>query len=433
MYPPSKITDKNRLFHILLGGVLMCAISQNLGSGAAGEQPQADATYREAKEFLGRHTDTVELSDGDGARVLVCPKWQARVMTSTCSGPDGLSFGFINLEFIEAGKTNPHFSNYGAEDRLWFSPEGGRFSLWFAPGAEQTLDNWFTPPAFNEGGYEAEAGSDASHCRFTRRMQFRNAAGTEFDLLVAREIRLLGKTEIGKTFGGTISAELRGDDVKMVAYETINTITNRGPAMTKDKGLVSMWILSMLNASPRTVIVVPYRGGDENQLGPTVCSDYFGVVPQERLKITPEAILFSADANYRSKIGTSQKRAKNVLGAIDFENNALTLARFNMPDDSAKCDYMNNKWGADQPDPYVGDVVNAYNDGPPAPGKKGLGKMCEIESLSPAVALKTGESLTHRHCTVHLQSDLKTLSRMAEKILGVDLREVNQKMIVHSP
>ena len=176
------------------------------------------------------------------------------------------------------------------------------------------------------------------------------------------------------------------------------------------------------------MIVVPYRSGDENQLGPIVRSDYFGVVPQERLKITPEAILFSADANFRSKIGTSQKRAKDVLGAIDFENNVLTLARFNMPDDPTKCDYMNNLLGIDQSDPYTGDVVNAYNDGPPAPGKKGLGKMCEIESLSPAVALKTSQSLTHRHCTIHLQADTLELSRIARGLFDVDLGKVQQKM-----
>ena len=43
-------------------------------------------SYREAKEFLDQHTGVVELSDGGGARVAVCPGWQGRVMTSTCGG-----------------------------------------------------------------------------------------------------------------------------------------------------------------------------------------------------------------------------------------------------------------------------------------------------------------------------------------------------------
>lgn len=403
------------------GVLLMAAMLQNSLPMVAAEA--LPTTYREAKAFLGRYTDVVELCDDAGACVLICPKWQARVMTSTCDGPDGMSFGFIHREFIEAGKPDLHFSNYGAEDRLWLSPEGGRFSLWFAPGARQTLDNWYTPPTFNEGAYDVVA-SDKSHCRMTRQMQLRNTAGTQFDLLVNREVRLLGKAELAGTLGETTNA-------KTVAYETINTITNQGPPMTKEKGFVSMWILSMLNAGPETVVVVPYRSGNEQELGPVVRSDYFGAIPSDRLKITAEAILLKADAKYRSKIGTSQKRVKNTLGAIDFQRNVLTLARFTMPDDPAKVDYMNNLWGLDQPDPYTGDVANAYNDGPPAPGQKGLGTFCEIESLSPAVPLRTDQSLSHRHCTIHIQADPAALARISQRVLGVDLNMVRQEMELH--
>ena len=80
--------------------------------------------------------------------------------------------------------------------------------------------------------------------------------------------------------------------------------------MTKEKGLVSIWILGMMNAGPETVVIVPYKPGGEAELGPVVKSDYFGAVPADRLKITPEAVLFRADAKYRSKIGISQRRAK---------------------------------------------------------------------------------------------------------------------------
>ena len=125
-----------------------------------------------------------------------------------------------------------------------------------------------------------------------------------------------------------------------------------------------------------------------------VKSDYFGAVPADRLKVTPEAVLFRADAKFRSKIGVPQKRAKNVLGSIDFKNNVLTLVSFNMPADPTKELYMNNAWELPQPKPYVGDVVNSYNDGPNDLGKQ-FGEFYEIESLSPAKELKTGESLTH--------------------------------------
>ena len=61
---------------------------------------------------------------------------------------------------------------------------------------------------------------------------------------------------------------------------------------------------------PESVVLVPYKTGDESKLGPVVQNDYFGRVPDDRLKVLPEAVLFRADGQYRSKIGTSQQRAE---------------------------------------------------------------------------------------------------------------------------
>ena len=105
-----------------------------------------EMSYGKTREFLAKHTNVVELSNADGARVAVCPAWQGRVMTSSCDGNQGASFGFVNRAFIEPGNLDERFNNYGAEDRMWLSPEGGRFSLWFAPGADQNLDHWYTAP-----------------------------------------------------------------------------------------------------------------------------------------------------------------------------------------------------------------------------------------------------------------------------------------------
>lgn len=198
--------------------------------------------------------------------------------------------------------------------------------------------------------------------------------------------------------------------------------------MSKDKGLVSIWILGMMNAAPQTVVIVPYKPGDPSELGPVVKSDYFGQVPPDRLKITPEAILFRGDGEFRAKIGTSQRRAKDVLGSIDFTSGTLTLVQFTMPEEPSRCDYMNNMWELPQQEPYRGDVVNSYNDGPPAPGKKGLGAFYEIESLSPAEVLSTGQSLTHRHRTLHVQADPATLAKLARLVLGVELEAVREAM-----
>ena len=388
-----------------------------------------EMSYGEAREFLSRHTRLVELVGPRGARVAICPDWQGRVMTSTCDGMTGPSFGFINRQFIEAGKLDSRFSNYGAEDRMWLSPEGGKFSLWFKPGVEQTLDNWYTAPAMNEGAYEitSDAGNDKC-CRMETRMKLQNASATEFDLAVEREVRLLNEADLAGLFGSA-AVHFSVDGVRMVAYETINKITNRGPAMTREGGLASIWILGMQNSGPRTVVVVPYKSGEESRLGPVVKSDYFGQVPPDRLKVLPEAVFFRADGEYRSKIGTSQLRAKNLLGSINFDARVLTLVSFSMPGNPAACDYMNNMWGVPTPEPYVGDVANSYNDGPPEPGVKAMGAFYEIESLSPAVALATGQSLVHHHRTLHVRANKATLAKLAKEILGVELETVRKEML----
>jgi len=411
----------------LLVAGLVATVAGSLVDGAKSKGD--DMSYREVRDFLARHTEVVELGDGEGALVAICPEWQGRVMTSTCDGEDGPSFGFVNRAFIAAGKLDPRFNNYGAEDRMWLSPEGGQFSLWFKPGAEQTLENWYTPPALNEGAFKIVSGPDDPCHRLVKRMQFQNASGAEFDLSVTRDVRLLSQRDLATHFGQAAAKIMADDGVKMVGYETINTITNQGQAMSKQRGLVSIWMLGMLNASPETVVIVPYKPGEEAELGPPVKSDYFGRIPPERLKTLPEAILLMADGKFRAKIGTSQKRARNVLGSVDYRAGVLTLVHFTMPDEPARHDYMNNMWELPQAEPYVGDVANSYNDGPPEPGKKGLGAFYEIESLSPAAALKPGQSLTHHHRTLHLQADAATLARLAKDILGVDLDTVRKEML----
>lgn len=412
----------------LVRTVLAAGAAVLLAATLSADEKGAPMTYGEARDFLAKHTTVVELKDDSGAMVAVTPDYQGRVMTSSCDGEKGASFGFINFDYIKSGELNKHFNNYGGEERLWLSPEGGPFSLWFTPDVKkQTLTDWYTPPAFNEGSWKLAKENGA--VQMSVPMEFANASATKFKLDVARGVKLLKEKDLVDLFGKAAAEKMTGKGVKRVAYETSNQITNRGEPMTKAKGLVSMWILGMINSGPETVIVVPYKPGSEAELGPVKKSDYFGEVPADRLKVTPEAVLFRADAKCRSKIGIPQKRAKNVLGSIDFKNNVLTLVSYNMPADPTKELYMNNGWELPQKDSYKGDVVNSYNDGPPEPGKKGFGDFYEIESLSPAKELKTGESIQHCHRTIHIQAEPAVLKQLAKEILGVDWDAVHKEML----
>ncbi len=384
---------------------------------AAAEPPN----YGAVRDFLVAHTSVVELTGENGERVAICPEYQGRIMTSTCGDLTGRSFGWVNKSFIEKGEADRHFNNFGGEDRLWLGPEGGPYSLWFAPGAEQNLNNWITPTVLNDGAFKITSDKEAPHYRLGRQIKFTNAARTPFDLEISREIHLQKAHHFGKLFGADAQSALSAGKLKMVGFQTINTITNRGPAMTREKGLVSIWSLGQFPASQRTHIVIPYKGGDDTGLGPIVNSDYFGRVPAERLRFTPEAIWFLGDGKYRSKIGVPQPRVKPVAGSIDLQQGVLTLVHFSMPTDPTAFSYVNNIWGK-QEQPYEGDVFNSYNDGPPEPGRAAMGGFYELESLSPAAQLPTGKSITHTHSTFHIEGDAASLARLAKAALGVDVK-----------
>ena len=85
---------------------------------------------------------------------------------------------------------------------------------------------------------------------------------------MTRDVRLLGADDFRELFGDAAAAASAKPGVKTVAYETANQITNRGPAFSKEKGLVSIWILGMMNAGPQTVILVPYKPGPRRSSAP---------------------------------------------------------------------------------------------------------------------------------------------------------------------
>ncbi len=402
-------------------GVLIAVAVAVASCGGGGVLAAEANNYGAIRDFLVAHTNVVELTGEQGERVALCPEYQGRVMTSTCNDLEGRSLGWVNKAFIERGERDPHFNNYGGEDRIWLGPEGGKYSLWFGPGAEQKLSNWLTPPALNDGAFTIASSKEDPYYRLTRQVQFQNAAKTQFNLDITREIHMQKPHHFGKLFGAEAQAALQSSGLKMVGFQTINTITNRGAAMARDKGLVSIWSVGQFPPGPRTYVVVPYKVGEETELGPIVNADYFGRIPPDRLRLSAEAIWLRADGKFRSKIGVPQQRAKPVAGAIDLQQGVLTLVHFSMPSEPTAVAYVNNTWGR-QEEPLRGDVFNSYNDGPPEPGRQALGGFFELESLSPAGQLPTGKSIGHTHSTFHIEGEPGALARVAKAALGVDVK-----------
>ena len=382
------------------------------------------ATFGDDVAFLRQHQQVIELTDASGqARVAVVPAWQGRIMTSTAGGAGGDSYGWVNRELIATGRTVPHINVFGGEDRFWLGPEGGQFSIFFAKGAAFDLAHWFTPAAIDTEPFEVVSqGPDRVLCR--REIRLANYSGTPFELEVSRELRLLNAADTLATLGLSLPK-----GVAAVAFESANTVRNTGrQAWQKDSGLLSIWILGMFNASPVATVVVPYAAGPASALGPVVNDTYFGKVPADRLVVKDGRVFFRADANYRSKIGFPPRRAKSRLGSYDAASRTLTLVHFTLP--AGATDYVNSMWQL-QEHPFAGDVVNSYNDGPPQPGAKQMGRFFELETSSPALALAPGAAATHIHQTIHLQGPEAALDAIARAALGTGLEEITQAFAPH--
>lgn len=392
----------------------------------AANPPSAAATFDEDVAFLRQHTKIIVLNDAQGAaQIAVAPAWQGRVMTSTAEHASGRSLGWINREFIGSGQHTPHINVYGGEDRLWLGPEGGQFGLYFAKGVPFDYAHWFVPAALDTRRFRTVNSQSSDRAVFEAAFTVNNHAGTRFHVDLKREVRLLSKETAWRDLGVPPS-----DAVSLVAYESHNTLRNVGQKpWRKESGLLSIWILGMFPPSPTATIVVPIRPGSESALGPQLISNYFGSIPPRRLQVTNRVIFFRGDGTLRSKIGIRPKRSLGKLGSYDADAHVLTIVQFTYPEGIA--DYVNSLWKY-QDDPYVGEVANSYNDGPPAPGAKPLGPFYEMESSSPAAALAPGASLEHMHRTIHLVGPERELDRVARAVLRVSLAEIKSALQTQS-
>jgi len=381
-------------------------------------QSKSSPSFASDLAFLEQHTKLLVLSDGSGAQVAVAPEYQGRVMTSTADGT--ASFGWIGRAAVASGTRQPHMNVFGGEDRFWLGPEGGQFALYFKPGDPFDLDHWQTPEPFDWGAWPVvdqppPRGAPRTSVVLTKSMTLTNHAGTRFRLDVSRTVRLLGPSDVSRRLHVSVPA-----GVRMVAFESDNDVRNAGPEWTRDKGLLSIWILGQFAPTPSTTIAIPFTAGPESTLGPVVNDAYFGKVPPDRLQIKDGVIRFRGDGQYRSKIGLSPRRATDVAGSYDAVSHVLTIVQFT--NDGAR-EYVNSMWEI-QKEPYRGDVLNSYNDGPIGPGKPGLGPFYELESSSPALHLMQTEHYTHVHRTFHFQGNESMLDPLARAVLKVGLADL---------
>lgn len=405
----------NKRFSSLSGVSLLILLAMACNAPQSPDTPASPefqkGSYGYDVAFLKKHLDhPIELWNEDGARILVSANYQGRVMTSSTNGDTGNSAGWINYDLIASGQLKQQFNPVGGEERFWIGPEGGQYSFYFKKGDSFNIRHWRVPPVIDTVPYQVTH-SDSTSVEFSQAATLTNYSGTEFNMFINRNIRLLTKDDVNRRLQNTTIP----DGVKWVAYESENIIKNTGEnSWTKENGLISIWLLGMFTPSDETVAIIPFH--QQPHLRNYITDNYFGKIPADRLIAKDSVLLLKCDGKHRSKLGLSPVIAKPLAASFDFKRNMLTIIFFDIDPEG---DYVNAKWEL-QKEPYKGDVVNAYNDGPLEDGSQ-LGPFYELESSSAAKALQPGETQVYRQATCHFEGGYAALKSLAQNLLGVDL------------
>ena len=369
-------------------------------------------TYGYDANFIKNHAkNIIELQNGD-AKILLCADYQARVFTSTADGDSGISFGWLNYNLLSSGEKKKQFNPVGGEERFWLGPEGGQYSIYFKKDDPFDYPHWQVPALIDTIPYKVEQ-SDKNSAKFSLTASVTNYSNKTFNLDITRTIQLLDKNAIQQKLNTTIP-----ENIKSVAYESDNQIKNVGnSAWNKDSGLLSIWLSGMFAPSEEAKVIIPFS--PIKNAHSFITDDYFGKIDSSRLIVKDSVLYFRCDGKSRGKIGLAPEVAKPFVCSYDFKKNVLTIV---IPEVHKNGNYVNSKWEL-QKEPYKGDVINSYNDGPLADGSQ-MGPFFEIESSSPAQELKPGETQEYHQTTMHLQGDYNSLKNLVQQLINVDLDDV---------
>ena len=374
-------------------------------------------TFQSDLEFLKKYAIPIVLSSDDKQQqIIVDPGYQGRVMTSTATGPNGRSHGWINDRFIALQKTNPNINPYGGSDRLWIGPLGSQYSLYYQ-GKEFDDKYWHVPKDFDRVPFRLiETGADFVLMKSD--MNFSNFIGTQFSILIKRRINLLSSDKVISYLNCKLPKQLN-----FVGFESINTLTNTGEDWSDEQGTLALWSLGQFLGNDQTVIIAPFQ---EHVSGKKV-NTYLADIPQKRLHLTDKAILFLGDGRFRSKIGTPPTVTLPVFGALDLKNKILTIIQFQFENEEH---YFNSDLGH-QERPFEGDVISIYNNDPEIHDGKSKNSFYELESASSMKALKKHENMTHFHRTIIIEGHRKSLFQLTNTLLGVNEKEIEEFLSAH--
>ena len=330
--------------------------------------------YHDALNYLVQKTSVIELYDQFGGRIAVCPEWNGRVMTSTCDGLKGDSFGCIKVQAIDAEL----FENFGGEDHWTLSPTIHSFTIETLKEQKVILQR-------------------------TLRMTDANGVSGEFHL--SRSVFLLNRRNIRDLFGDAVADSLEREDVSAVSFRTENT------ARSQKQAWVASRLRGMFNASPTTAILLTTPPENFETGRSSVIVDYLGGSPHSRIRYLPQTMLMRADGQKQCQVTLPFPDAPPIIGAIELRLGALTLWTFDLPNVSED------------------DVVRIYNANRPPTEGLDWATYYEINCFSAAQRLFSENSLTYCQSILHLNANNAVLDDLVRQIFDVSLEDISQKML----
>ena len=323
-------------------------------------------SYHDALDYLAQKTTVIELYDQFGGRVAVSPEWNGRVLTSTCDGLDGDSFGCVNVQAIDIDR----FEDFGGEDLWTISPLVHSFGIENIKEHKAVLQ---------------------------RTLQMNDANGAHVEFHLSRSISLLSRQKIGDLFGDAVADALELEDVSAVGFRSENTVRSQ------EKAHIASRQRGMFNASPHTFVIVSTPPDDFASEPFPAEIDYLGGSPHGRIRHLPQTLLIRADGHGQCQTTIPFSVAPPIFGAVELRFGTLTLWAFDLPDNSEE------------------DVVRIYNSGRPHTNELDWSEYYEMNCFSAAQRLRPEDSLTYRQYTIHINADNDTLDHLIRQIFDVSL------------
>ncbi len=407
---------KKTLTYCLLAAASILASSCGLLEDSIAEKSSSNAwEFGLDLAFLEKYADCIVLGENKSF-VAVSPKLQARVMTSTFGGDEGYSIGWINRNLIASNTKESYGNLYGGEDRFWIGPEGTSHSVFFEQDALFVPDNWKIPQDISSKAWKLKS-RNRYQASFEKEISLRNAKGENFSILANREISYITK-ENAKTI---LNIEIP-ETVKMVAFQSINKVTNKGTNAWGEKtGLINLAVVSTFHANKSTYAFLPFNQGAPKDLG-SIITDMYNESPiGDRLSVATNFVRMRMDGTKMGEIFMNPKRSRNIVGYYDSERNLLTIITIVPPSVPSK--YITPYWRRTT-DMLDGDALGLFNNGPANHDTFYADKFFKTSTYSPALALAPQKSQLHIQRTFHFNGSEFELEKIAQKLLGVSMKQL---------